>query len=70
MLAHATETKLNNYLQMFKDMTLEEANQIIKRHDSIIAEKVTETDKVIKDNLQTFQALVDTAVQSVTKDME
>lgn len=51
-------------------MTLEEANQIIKRHDSIIAEKGSETDKVINDNLQTFQALVDTAVQSVTKDME
>ncbi len=41
VLSKATDTKLQNYMSMFKDMTLEEANQIIKRHDSIIVQKQT-----------------------------
>jgi len=37
---------------MFKDMTLEEANQIIARHDKIIVQKQTnETEKTDISNL-------------------
>jgi hypothetical protein len=39
VLSKATDTKLQSYLSMFKDMTLEEANQIIARHDKIIVQK-------------------------------
>lgn len=33
VLSRATETKLLNYMSMFKDMTLDEANSIIDQHD-------------------------------------
>ena len=39
VLSKATDTKLQSYMSMFKDMTLEEANQIISRHDKILAQK-------------------------------
>ena len=46
VLSKATDTKLQSYMSMFKDMTLEEANQIISRHDKILAQKSTdEADK-------------------------
>jgi hypothetical protein len=39
VLSKATDTKLQSYMSMFKDMTLDEANYIILRHDKILAQK-------------------------------
>ena len=70
VLSKASDTKLQSYMSMFKDMTLEEANQIISRHDKILAQKQTnEADKTAIMTLAQFNTLVQSAVQTVERDV-
>lgn len=58
VLSKETETKLQNYMSMFKDMTLDEANSIIEQHDQVLSRKLSEADKTDSLNLLVFDMLV------------
>lgn len=70
VLSKATDFKLQSYIAMFKDMTLDEANQIIQRHDSNVALKQTsEADRTVAQNLTKFNLLVQSTIKTVEKDI-